>query len=196
MQPFDKNTNGLLQRKSRMGRTSLRASRYVVTALVVVGALGALLPSCSNIDCPLDNVVRMQCNLYLKSPQSAYTLSEELTVTPAGRDTVLLNKATGIKSFLLPLKEGDVKDTLLLHWANAEGQTATDTLFVDHTLQPHFESLDCPSSVFHTITSVRTTSHSLSEMPLTIDSVSLVRALVNYDDVENIRIFLRTADSK
>lgn len=196
MQPFDKNTNGLLTGKSRTGRTSLRASRYVVAALVAVCGIGTLLPSCSNIDCPLDNVVRMQCNLYLKSPQSAYTLNDELTITPAGRDTVLLNKASGIKSFLLPLKEGETKDTLLLHWANADGLTATDTLFVDHTLQPHFESLDCPSSVFHTITSVRATSHSLSEMPFTVDSVSVVRTLVNYDDVENIRIFLRTASSK
>ena len=72
------------------------------------------------------------------------------------------------------------------------GQDAVDTLFVDHTLQPHFESLDCPSSVFHTITGVRATSHSLGNMPLTIDSVALVRLIVNYDDVENIRIYLRS----
>lgn len=152
--------------------------------------------ACSNIDCPLDNVVRLQCNLYASETQSAYTLTDVLSVTPAGRDTVLLNQASNIQSFLLPLKEGGERDTLLLHFSNVAGQSATDTLFVTHTLQPHFESLDCPASVFHTVTSVRGTSHPLSRMPLTIDSVALVRSLVNYEDVENVRIFLRSTSNR
>ncbi len=172
-------------KKSRRG-----AVRLVGFGLVLIAAL--LAAACSNIDCPLDNVVRMQCNLYSADTKSSYTLSDELTVTPAGLDTVLLNKASGVSEFLLPLKEGGERDTLLLHFANESGQEATDTLFVTHTLQPHFESLDCPASVFHTITAVRATSHDVADMPLTVDSVSLVRTTVNYDDVENIRIFLRT----
>lgn len=167
-----------------------RAARTAWIGLVLVATL--LAAACSNIDCPLDNVVRMQCNLYSADTKSSYTLTDELTVTPAGLDTVLLNKASGVSEFLLPLKEGGERDTLLLHFANENGQEAVDTLFIDHTLQPHFESLDCPASVFHTITSVRATSHDVTEMPLTVDSVSLVRSTVNYDDVENIRIFLRT----
>ena len=134
----------------------------------------------------------MQCNLYAAETKSPMTLKDELSVTPAGRDTVLLNNATDISSFLLPLKESGVCDTLLLHFSNSSGIDAVDTLFVNHTPQPHFESLDCPSSVFHTITDVRATSHSLGNMPLTIDSVALVRSIVNYDDVENIRIYLRS----
>ena len=151
---------------------------------------------CSNIECPLDNVVMMQCNLYSSENQSAYTLKEVLTVKPANRDTVLLNQATEINSFLLPLKEGADQDTLLLHLSNAAGQSAVDTLFVNHTRQPHFESVDCPTSVFHNITTVRSTSHPLSQLPLTVDSVSLVRSIVNYDDIENVRIFLRSTSSK
>ncbi len=161
-------------------------------SIAIIGLWINILCACSNIDCPLDNVVSMQCNLYSSETNSAYTLADELTVTPAGRDTILLNKATNITSFLLPLKEGGEQDTLLLHLTNTDGQVATDTLFVTHTPQPHFESLDCPSSVFHTIIKVRATSHALSVLPLTIDSVSLVRPLVNYEDNENIRIFLRS----
>lgn len=158
--------------------------------------IAVVLLSCSNIDCPLDNVVSMQCNLYSYDTKSAYALTDELTITPAGKDTILLNKASNIQSFLLPLKEAGEKDTLLLHFSNAEGKAATDTLFINHTLHPHFESLDCPSSVFHTITSVKATSHALSQMPLTIDSVALVRSIVNYDDIENVRIYLRSTTSK
>lgn len=155
-------------------------------------AWAATLVACSNIDCPLDNVVVMQCNLYASETRSALTLSDTLNIRPAGRDTVLLNRGTGISSFLLPLKENATSDTLLLVLSNTSGQSATDTLFVEHTPQPHFESLDCPASVFHTITAVRATSHALSQLPLTVDSVALVRPTVNYDDIENIRIFLRS----
>ena len=56
----------------------------------------ALLAACSNIDCPLDNVVSMQCNLYAAETKSPMTLHDELSVTPAGSDTVLLNKDTDL----------------------------------------------------------------------------------------------------
>lgn len=85
---------------------------FILCVLCVV----VLLSACSNIDCPLDNVVSMQCNLYAAETKSPMTLYDELSVTPAGRDTVLLNKATEISSFLLPLKESGTRDTLLLHF--------------------------------------------------------------------------------
>ena len=160
-----------------------------------VGMLMVGLSACSNIDCPLDNVVSLQCNLYDASTQSALTLSDVLSVTPAGRDTLLLNQATGIKSFLLPLKEAGTQDTLLLHFANAQGAVQVDTLFVNHTPQPHFESLDCPSSVFHTLNAVRVLAQGSANSAI-VDSVSLVRPIVNYDDIENIRLFIRTSAAK
>lgn len=163
---------------------------------ILLLSLGLTSVSCSNIDCPLDNVVMMQCNLYSSETNSPYTLKQVLTVKPAGRDTILLNQATNMDKILLPLKEGADQDTLLLHLSNESGQHAVDTLFVDHTRQAHFESVDCPASIFHSITTVRATSHALSEMPLTVDSVSLIRSLVNYDDIENIRIYLRSTSSK
>lgn len=160
-----------------------------------VGMLMVGLSACSNIDCPLDNVVSLQCNLYDASTQSALTLSDVLSVTPAGRDTLLLNQATGIKSFLLPLKEAGTQDTLLLHFANAQGAVQVDTLFVNHSPQPHFESLDCPSSVFHTLNAVRVSAQGSANSAI-VDSVSLVRPIVNYDDIENIRLFIRTSAAK
>lgn len=160
-----------------------------------VGMLMVGLSACSNIDCPLDNVVSLQCNLYDASTQSALTLSDVLSVTPAGRDTLLLNQATGIKSFLLPLKEAGTQDTLLLHFANAQGAVQVDTLFVNHTPQPHFESLDCPSSVFHTLNAVRVSAQGSANSAI-VDSVSLVRPIVNYDDIENIRLFIRISAAK
>lgn len=180
-----------------VGLCRVCSSRWRPLRAVVAGAAFlALAAGCTNIDCPLDNVVVMQCNLYTYETKEALTLSDTLSVVPAGRDTVLLNRAIGVSSFLLPLREGGEKDTLLLHFSNERGQRATDTLFVDHTPQLHFESVDCPASVFHTIHAVRGTSHPLSQLPLTVDSVSLVRPIVNYDDIENVRIYLRSTSSR
>ncbi len=158
-------------------------------ACAVFGAAVALT-ACTNIDCPLDNVVRMQCNLYTTGTGAAYTLTDTLTVSPAGRDTTLLNRAVGVSTFLLPLREGGTRDTLLLRFADAAEHTAVDTLFLTHQPSIHFESVDCPASVFHELGGVSFSAQEARSFPLTIDSVSLVRRAVNYDDIENVRIFL------
>ena len=170
---------------------TIRQLRHLAAATTLLA-----VAACSNIDCPLDNVVAMQCNTYSSETLSPLKLPVTLTVKPAGRDTVLLNQAEGISSFLLPLKNAGTCDTLLLNFSNSSGQDATDTLFVDHTPHAHFESLDCPSTFFHTISGARFTSHPLCDLPLTVDSVSIIRSTVNYDDIENIRIFLRATSGR
>ncbi len=161
-------------------------------ALAAAGA-ALLLSACTNIDCPLDNVVRLQCNLYATGTGQTYSLTDTLTVAPAGRDTVLLNRAIGVSSFLLPLKEGGTRDTLLLRLYDAAEHEAADTLFLSHRPYVHFESVDCPASVFHELESVAFSPQSGRVFPLTIDSVSLVRSAVNYEDIENVRIFLHSS---
>ncbi len=161
---------------------------------ILVAVLLLVVPTaCTNIDSPLDNLVEMQCGLYTAEDHSQLTLADTLTVKACGaKDTVLLNRAQGISSFLVPLKQAAERDTLLLHFSNASGQAATDTLFVSHANMPHFDSVDCPLAVFHTLQHVRWTSHALGLFPLTVDSVAVVRQTVTYENVENLRIFLRS----
>ncbi len=163
-------------------------------ALAAAGA-ATLLSACTNIDCPLDNVVRMQCNLYATETGQAYSLTDTLTVATAGRDTVLLNRAVGVSSFLLPLKESGTRDTLLLRLCDAAERSAVDTLYLSHSHYVHFESVDCPASVFHELEGVSFSPQSGRDYPLSIDSVALVRSTVNYEDIENVRIFLHSASS-
>ena len=152
------------------------------------------LAACTNIDCPLDNVVVMTSGLYDAEDGSSLSLpvEDELSIYSATGEHTLLNKATDISSFVLPMRHGVGTDTLLFHFSNTDSQEAIDTLFLTYTDNPHFESVDCPAALFHTLTQVRWTSHSLAEMPLTFDSVAIVRPNVNYDDVENLKIYLRS----
>lgn len=156
-----------------------------------------LATACTSIDCPLDNLVELTCGLYSAETKSALTLTDTLTIRAGGvKDTTLLNRALGLSSFELPVRHGVACDTLLLDLSNASGQTATDTIYLGHTNEAHFESIDCPTAVFHTLTSVRWTSHALSVMPLTVDSVAIVRQTVNYDNIENLKIYLRSTVSE
>ena len=63
-------------------RNSKRSLLHAVAMLVA----SAVLAACSNIDCPLDNVVLMQCGLYASETRAALTLTDTLTVRPAGRE--------------------------------------------------------------------------------------------------------------
>ena len=138
---------------------------------------------CSEVDCPLNNVVAVQYGLY-HTDGTAVTLIDTLTIRAVGTDSVLLNKGQGISSFLLPVHYTADKDSLLLRFSDEEGDVLTDTICLCHTNEAHFESMDCPLCYFHTLTSVTTTAHA-------IERVELVSPQVNYDTQENIRIYLR-----
>lgn len=147
---------------------------------------------CTNIDCPLDNVVEMTCGLYKAEDESSFTLNTEMSVLSSNSQHVLLNNAKDISVFSLPVRHGVGKDTLLFCFSHVDGRSAVDTLFLRYTDHPHFESVDCPAALFHTLLEVQWTSHALSVFPLTLDSVEIVRPIVNYDNVENIKIYLRS----
>ena len=152
--------------------------------------------ACNDINCPLDNIVEMGCSFHAAETGEAMVLDDTLTVRPMGKDTILLNRAQHIQQCYLPLRQDVPVDTLLLRWSNSKGQAAVDTLYFYHTRQPHFESIDCPPAVFHTLTAVRHSSHALGLMPLTIDSVAIIHTLVNYDNKENLRIYLRSTANR
>ncbi|MBR1594479.1 MAG: hypothetical protein IJ692_01235 [Alloprevotella sp.] len=152
--------------------------------------------ACSSIDCPLDNIVGMTVTLYSSESRTPLTLADSLTVRVAGSDTILLNRGFALSSFIMPLRYATGTDTLLFRFSNDNGQSATDTIFLSQEVRPHFENIDCPAAIFHQLCRVRWTSHALREMPLTVDSVALRQTLVNYDNNENLRVYLRSTASE
>ena len=151
------------------------------------------LSSCTEVECPLDTVVVMTCGLYDASSHSQLTLYDTLTVNAVGATVPLLNRAVGKQSFGLSVSYQNDVDTLLFCFSNAVGDAATDTIFLAHTNAPHFESVDCPTSMFHQLTRVAWTRREPTGQLRAIDSVAIVRSTVDYEDIENIRVFLRAA---
>ena len=82
---------------------------------------------------------------------------------------------------------------MLLHFSDTWERTAIDTIYIHHENLPHFESVECPSTIFHKLHNVTWGNDKNSQLNTTIDSVVIVRPLVDYNDVENIQIYLHCA---
>ncbi len=149
-----------------------------IWTLFVIGLM--LMLSCDNIDCTLNNTVNMNCGFY--SSGNAVELSDMLTVTALGTDSILINREVGAEEMILPLSYWNPVDSIVLK-IEGEGYLFTDTLYIEKSNTPHFESPDCPSTMFHQIISAR---HSRNF----IDSITIVKSSVDYEQLENIQIHL------
>lgn len=152
--------------------------------IYIIGVLLALT-ACSSVDCPLNNVVYAKYKLM----GDVTKLSDVLTITTTrtdGTDTILLNQQQNADSFELPMSFGQTVDELCLTMDRQDGsEVRRDTIWIEKTNEPHFESVDCGVNYFHTITGVRHTKH-------TIDSVTINKRNVNYDaSVSHLYIYFR-----
>lgn len=133
--------------------------------------------ACSSIDCPLNNRVYASYKLGGDVASLPCTLTVSTTRTSAdGNDTVLLNQATGIDSFALPLSYNHAEDVLFFSFAESDTTEAiVDTVRVAKADEPHFEAVDCNPTFFHTLTAVGYTRHA-------IDSLVINNPRVTYND--------------
>lgn len=158
--------------------------RKIIPAIIAASVMCA----CSSIDCPVENIVATSYGLY-KSGATADTLTDTLTIftkTARGTDTVLLNRGVRISSISLPISYTNAEDTLLFARYDST-KIALDTVYIQKENYPHFESVDCQLSYFHTITGVKCTTKG-------IDSIVINNPSVSYDSsIENFRIYFKSS---
>lgn len=142
-----------------------------------------LLVSCESYDCTLYNTVAMYGAFDREGV--AVRITDTLTITACGTDAVLLNRAVNTPSLTLPLSYWRDEDTLVFN-VKGDGYLLRDTVWVKKTNQVHYESPDCPTTVFHTIQDVRNTNEF-------IKSITVIRSSVNYETTTNLQIHLLSA---
>ena len=142
-----------------------------------------LMMACEEIDCSLYNTVSLSAGFY--SDGYKVSITDTLTITTGTDEHILVNRMLGASEWEIPMSYWQDEDTLSLH-VTGEGYSLTDTVWIQKTNMPHFESPDCPTHMFHEITAVRSTHHF-------IDSVTIVQAYVNYAQTENIQLHLFAA---
>lgn len=155
--------------------------KIVQILLIAMGGLTA----CDSIDCTLNNTVECKMTFY-NAEGKAVALADTLTITAAGTDSVLYNRGIRVSSVSLPLSYYKDRDTLTLH-IYGQDYAIEEQLIIEKSNYEHFESLDCPVKMFHTINGVSST-HTV------IDSVRIASPLVQYDNGENIKIYLHTGN--
>ena len=159
----------------------------VTTTAVAAAMLAAVLTACSSIDCPLNN--RVYAKFLVAGDESVLqdTLSVSTTRTGAeGNDTVLVNRLTATDSLAVPMSYSHDRDTYYFTLVQyGTSATVTDTVWVDKTNNPHFESVDCAPNMFHDITGVGSTHNS-------IDSITVNNNKVTYNDAKaHFRIYFK-----
>jgi len=153
---------------------------YTLTCCVV------LLTACEGINCTLNNVVLCHIGFYDSSSGEAISLTDTLTITAAGTDSVLVNMSVGTSSLSLPMSYWNKADSLKFSITGTDYQL-TEIVYIEKSNTAHYESPDCPTTMFHELTSVNWEQGNTS-----IDSIVIVKPSVNYQTDENIRIYFYT----
>lgn len=155
---------------------------YIYTTLVALAA--TIFCGCESSDCTLYNIVALNARFYAGGEK--VEIQDTLTITAIGTDSVLINRQLRASELRLPVKYEGPEAAYVLH-VFGESIDAQDTIWVKKSSRIHFESPDCATTMFHEIESITSTHHF-------IDSVSITRQSVNYDQTENIQIHLYSAD--
>ena len=138
------------------------------------------LAACESYDCTLYNYVG--CYGAFDREGAAMRINDTLTITAGKTGPVLLNRSVNTLSLKVPLSYWQDEDTLVLTVKGVD-YLMQDTIWIKKTNQVHYESPDCPTTLFHTIQEVRNTQEF-------IESISIIRSSVNYDQTTNLQIHL------
>lgn len=152
----------------------------------MAAALCGILAACETNDCPLNNVVYSTYGFYAvtEEGESQVRILDTLTVTAAGTDSVLVNRLVNGDGVELPVSYSAPTDTLVFQFTDTLRRKREDTIWISKENVPHYESPECPASMFHRVTSVR---HTLR----LIDSVTIVNPNIDYNVSENFKIYFR-----
>ena len=157
--------------------------RRMTIALIALTAMTA----CTSIDCPVENNVATLYKLQ-KADGTQDTLHDTLTVLTRlarGVDTVIVNNSVETTSFQLPISYTNAADTFTFV-RKSDTRELTDTVWIEKTNLPQFESVDCKLVYFHDVTSLRHTRNG-------IDSISVKKGRIDYDsNTENFHIYFKT----
>ena len=139
-----------------------------------------LLAACESYDCTLYNYVG--CYGMFFKDATRVSITDTLTVTSGKSGLVLLNRSVNTNWLDIPLSYWQDEDTLVFNIKGAD-YFLQDTVWITKTNQVHYESPDCPTTLFHTIEAVRST-HEF------IKTINIVRSSVNYVQDTNLQIHL------
>ena len=157
----------------------------VIGILLIVAVI-----SCTNIDCPVENTVMTSYGLR-KSDGGVDTLGVDTMWVWMKRvdhtDTLFINSLCGANAtgFKIPISYTQPEDSIRIKVVDDSDNEWWDTICIKKDNMPHFESVDCQASYFHTLTGVKSTHH-------LIDTIVINNPDVNYDtSKQHLHLYLK-----
>lgn len=162
-----------------MNRTFKNIFSNTLTAVLLF-----LIAGCdSGYDCSIENTAYNRIGFYNAENgiDEKYEFPDVLNVSMMinGRDSTVVNHITNASELQLPMSYVYECDTILFSYKN----NATDTLYVKHENIPYFVSMECGTAMYHRIQEIEHTT-------AFIDSVVIVNNYINYDNNENVKLYL------
>ncbi len=152
--------------------------RKVIASFILCIVLAAgFFTSCSDTDCLATNTAYVSYVFYNENGRTV-SLSDTVTVTAAGTDSVLINSEVSPSLFQLPLSYTNTVDTFIIHYT----EKLIDSIFVTHTNIPHFISMDCGTGMYYYLDAISSTNNA-------IDSIMISNPTVDYNEKENVKIY-------
>lgn len=159
-----------------------RIAVAIILFLAMTFAVG-----CSSIDCSLNSLVHTQYAFRTPGGEPD-TLRDTLTVTTRTihGDSIILNMATDIAEFSLPVSYTLDSDTLLFKFRLKDGRAFDDKVILKKTNISHFESVDCPPTFFHDIEDLQHEGQAIDSLRVNDKHID------NGTEKKNILIYLRS----
>ena len=172
-------------------RPACRLLARAATAMLMLA-----LTACDDVTCPLKNTVESIYNFYASARTEDGTFVEGQaigvgdTITIVAIDTaeIYINKLYNADKCKLPVSFYRPADSLRWVFTDSKGATASDTIVIFKTSHHHFDDPSCPVHIWHHIDSIAFTDN-------VIDTIIIASPEVNYDGLENFKIYFRTNQS-
>lgn len=160
-----------------------KAQRNIFTSIFTAVLLLFATGCDSGYDCSIENTAYNKIGFYNAENgiDEKYEFPDVLNVSMLinGRDSIVINHITHASELQLPMSYVHNCDTVVFSYEN----NATDTLYVKHENIPYFVSMECGTAMYHRIQEIiHTTAF--------IDSVVIVNDYINYDNNENVKLYL------
>ena len=166
---------------------NIKAIHTLLKTAAITILLTLTVTACDNgADCNINNVSYNRIQLYGTNAQKdtineSYSYPDTLTVKLIinGNDSTIVNRLVGASELQLPVSYTHECDTLIFEYS---GNT-NDTLYVEHSNTPYFNSTDCGMAMYHHVTGVRHTNNM-------IDSAAINEPLIDFNWHENIKLYI------
>ncbi len=161
----------------------MKITKSIAALLLIIIAATSFVCCDSGYDCSLNNTSYENIGFYTiddNGKEQAHSIANPLTVSLMinGTESVMVNNITDAGSVSLPMSYTQERDTVIFRYHDA----SCDSLFVNHTAHPYYQSMECGVLMFYQIDGVENTN-------VWIEDVKIVNKSVNFEGNENIKIY-------